>query len=80
MENYWVPGVNRHGGHDRWAFAEFRDVLELEADLDTVIENRFDHLVRVTLGDPQAIAAEGLIQTGGADPGAKRVPRRRPWG
>ena len=80
MENYWVPGVNRHGGHGRWAFAEFRDVLELEADLDTVIENRFDHLVRVALGDPGAIAAEGLIQAGGSDPNAEYIPRRRPGG
>ncbi len=79
MENCWVPGVNRHGGHGRWAFAEFRDVLELEADLDTVIDNRFDHLVRVATGDAEAIAAEGLIQAGGSDPNAEYVERRRPW-
>ena len=22
MENYWIPGVNNHGGYGRWAFAE----------------------------------------------------------
>lgn len=80
MENYWVPGVNRHGGYGRWAFAEFRDVLELESDLATVIEERFDHVVRVATGDCQAVAAEALIQAGGSDPEAESIPRRRPWG
>ncbi len=79
MENYWVPGVNRHGGHGRWAFAEFREVLELEANLDAVIENRFGHIVRVATGDPVAVAGEALIQAGGSDPNAEYVPRRRPW-
>ena len=80
MEGYWVPGVNRLARYGRWAFAEFREVLELEADLDGVIENRFGHIVRVATGDPVAIAGEGLIQAGGSDPNAKYIPRRRPWG
>ena len=80
MENYWVPGVNRHGGYGRWSFAEFRDVLELESDLTTVIEERFDHVVRVATGDREAVAAEELIQAGGSDPEAEYIPRRRPWG
>ena len=80
MERYWVPGVNRHARYGRWGFAEFREVLELEADLDDVIENRFGHIVRVATGDPVAIAGEALIQAGGSDPDAKYIPRRRPWG
>ena len=80
MESYWVPGVNRHARYGHWGFAEFREVLELEADLDDVIENRFGHIVRVATGDPVAIAGEALIQAGGSDPDAKYIPRRRPWG
>ena len=30
MESYWVPGVNRSGAYDRWAFAEFTDVYTLQ--------------------------------------------------
>ena len=80
MEEYWVPGVNRHGDHGRWTFAEFRDVFELGSDLADVIRDRFAHVVRVATGDPAAIAAEALIQAGGSDPEAKAGPRRRPWG
>ena len=31
MRARWVPGVNNLGTHGRWAFAEFRDVYEIEA-------------------------------------------------
>lgn len=30
MQNLWVPGVNNLGSFGRWAFAEFRDVYEIE--------------------------------------------------
>ena len=80
MENYWVPGVNRHGGYGRWSFAEFRDVFELGSDLATAIQERFDHVVRAATGDPEAVVAEELIQTGGTDPEAQFIPRRRSSG
>jgi len=32
METYWVPDVNNLGSHGRWAFAEFTDVFQIEAD------------------------------------------------
>lgn len=80
MEEYWVPGVNRHGVYGRWAFAEFRDVLELRSDFERVIQQRFDHVVRSATGDPEARAAEELIRSGGSEPGAESIPRRRPWG
>ena len=32
MDSYWVPGVNNLGSFGRWAFAEFRDVLEMEVE------------------------------------------------
>ncbi|MDE0127156.1 MAG: hypothetical protein OXN97_21530 [Bryobacterales bacterium] len=37
---------------------EFRDVLEPESDLATAAAARFDHIVRATTGDCEALAAE----------------------
>jgi type III restriction enzyme len=34
MDTYWVPGVNHLGSHDRWAFAELRDVFEIQREFD----------------------------------------------
>jgi type III restriction enzyme len=39
METFWIPGVNHLKVHGRWAFAEFRDVYEIEAEFDRVIED-----------------------------------------
>ncbi len=47
METYWVPGVNSLGTFGRWAFAEFTDVYEIEAEFRSLIE-RFlspDHIL-----------------------------------
>ena len=38
MENYWVPGVNNLRTYGRWAFAEMRDVFEIEAAFDKLVE------------------------------------------
>ena len=40
METYWVPGVNNLGTYGRWAFAEFTDVYEIEADFKAKVEAR----------------------------------------
>ena len=32
MRAYWVPGVNNLGSYGRWAFAEFTEVFEIEAE------------------------------------------------
>ncbi len=37
METYWVPGVNNLGEYGRWAFAEFRDNYQIEAEFDALI-------------------------------------------
>ena len=58
MENYWVPGINRHGGYGRWSFAEFRDVFEMGSDLAAAIQARFDQMIHAASGDAGAIAAE----------------------
>jgi type III restriction enzyme len=38
METYWVPGVNNNGDYGRWAFAEFRDVYQIETEFNAMIE------------------------------------------
>jgi len=38
METYWVPGVNNLGQYGRWAFAEFTEVYQIEADFNKIIE------------------------------------------
>ncbi|MEX2171075.1 MAG: DEAD/DEAH box helicase family protein [Pirellulales bacterium] len=45
METYWVPGVNNLGSYGRWAFAEFTDVWEMEADFAAKVEQRFDAMI-----------------------------------
>ena len=38
MENYWVPGVNYLKSYGRWAFVEFSDVFQIQADFAALIE------------------------------------------
>ena len=37
MEAYWLPGVNALGQYGRWAFAEFTDVYDIEAEMERAI-------------------------------------------
>lgn len=39
METYWVPGVNNLGSYGRWAFAEFTDVFQIEAEFQKLIDD-----------------------------------------
>lgn len=48
MEVYWIPGVNNSGRFGRWAFAEFCDVYEIEADFKKKIEAEFEKLLVTT--------------------------------
>jgi len=45
METYWIPGVNNLGTHGRWAFAEFGDVYQSEADFKAKVEEAFQRMV-----------------------------------
>jgi type III restriction enzyme len=45
MKAYWVPGVNHLGTHGRWAFAEFRDVYEIESDFAAKVNSQFDKMI-----------------------------------
>ena len=45
MDVYWIPGVNNLGTHGRWAFAEFTDVWEIEADFASKVESEFIKMI-----------------------------------
>jgi len=45
METYWVPGVNNHGQYGRWAFAEFTEVYQIEADFEAKVESEFNKMI-----------------------------------
>jgi type III restriction enzyme len=46
METYWVPGVNNLKTHGRWAFAEFTEVYQMEADFKAKVESEFAKLIQ----------------------------------
>ena len=45
MNTYWVPGVNHLATHGRWAFAEFCDGYEIEADFKARVESEFNAMI-----------------------------------
>ena len=45
METYWVPGVNNLGTYGRWAFAEFTEVYQIEADFKAKVESEFNKMI-----------------------------------
>ena len=45
MDTYWVPGVNNLGNYGRWAFAEFTDVYEMQADFKKKVEDEFNKMI-----------------------------------
>jgi type III restriction enzyme len=50
METYWVPGVNHLGTYGRWAFAEFTEVYQIEADFKSKVENEFNEMIALVCG------------------------------
>ncbi|OGA37656.1 MAG: hypothetical protein A3G24_04375 [Betaproteobacteria bacterium RIFCSPLOWO2_12_FULL_62_13] len=57
MDTYWVPGVNHLGTHGRWAFAEFTEVYQIEADFEKKVEAEFNKMIEsiVLSGVPAAM-------------------------
>ena len=51
MDTYWVPGVNNLGHYGRWAFAEFTDVYQMQADFEAKVEAEFNKMIGVLLED-----------------------------
>src|SRR4029450_12884849 len=45
METYWVPGVNNLGTYGRWAFAEFTEAYEIEADFAAQVAAEFTKML-----------------------------------
>ena len=45
METYWVPGVNNLRKYGRWAFAEFTEVYQIEADFKARVEAEFNRMI-----------------------------------
>ena len=45
METYWVPGVNHLKTYGRWAFAEFTEVYQIEADFKAKVESEFNKMI-----------------------------------
>jgi type III restriction enzyme len=52
METYWVPGVNHLGTYGRWAFAEFTDVYQIEADFKAKVESEFNRIIESATVQP----------------------------
>lgn len=48
MKTYWVPGVNHIATHGRWAFAEFCDVYEIQANFATKVACEFEKMISTT--------------------------------
>ncbi len=58
MDTYWVPGVNNLGTHGRWAFAEFTEVYQIEADFEAKVKSEFDKVIESAV-ETRALAAAG---------------------
>ena len=46
MDTYWVPGVNNLGAYGRWAFAEFTEVYQIQADFESRVEAEFNKMIK----------------------------------
>jgi type III restriction enzyme len=51
MDTYWVPGVNNLKTFGRWAFAEFTEVYQIEADFNEKVEGEFDKMIQSATND-----------------------------
>lgn len=51
MDTYWVPGVNNLGTYGRWAFAEFTEVYQIEADFKAKVAAEFHKMIGQVIGE-----------------------------
>jgi len=49
MDTYWVPGVNHLKTYGRWAFAEFTDVFQMQADFEKKVADQFNRMLETVL-------------------------------
>ena len=52
MDTYWVPGVNHLGTYGRWAFAEFAEMYQIEADFKAKVASQFNKMIEATAAQP----------------------------
>jgi hypothetical protein len=50
VETYWAPGVNNNGQYGRWAFAEFTDAYQIQADFTAKVESEFNKMIESVSG------------------------------
>ena len=50
MDTYWIPGVNNNGQYGRWAFAEFTDAYQIQADFEAKVESEFNKMIESVCG------------------------------
>ncbi len=76
MDTYWVPGVNHLGTYGRWAFAEFTEVYQIEADFKAKVESEFNKMIESATAQPatgkQIIMAKKSSRQNRRDPQARR--------
>ncbi len=51
METYWIPGVNNLKNYGRWAFAEFTEIYQIEADFAAKVEAEFNKMIDAVVED-----------------------------
>jgi type III restriction enzyme len=50
MDTYWVPGLNHLGTYGRWAFSEFTEIYQIEADFKAQVANHFNKMIEAAAG------------------------------
>ncbi len=56
MDVYWIPGVNQLQRFGRWAFAEFRDIWEMEHDFAKKLAEAFEQMLTTVQTDTKEIS------------------------
>jgi type III restriction enzyme len=55
MDTYWMPGVNNNGQYGRWAFSEFTDAYQIEADFQDRVEPKFNKMIESVTATATAV-------------------------
>ncbi len=50
MDTYWIPGVNNNNQYGRWAFAEFKEVFQIQSNFEEKVNNRFNDMIAAVTG------------------------------
>ena len=76
MDTYWVPGGEQLGHVGRWAFAEFTEVYQIEADFEAKVRKRVQQDDRQRRRRPQADDRRPGIEPHGEGPeGGRLLPQ-----